>query len=80
MLNFSHINSSMIEHLFKLVWNRKRANALIIIELLAAFLVLVGVCATIIHYTRLYVQPLGYEYKDTWNILANRKNLSTREQ
>jgi putative ABC transport system permease protein len=72
----SQINVSMLQHLFKLVWNRKRANALIVAELLAAFLVLVGVCTTIIHFTKLYVQPLGYDYKDTWNILAYRKDLS----
>ena len=33
----------MIRHLLKLVWNRKRANALIILEIFISFLVLVAV-------------------------------------
>ena len=33
----------MIRHLFKLIWNRKRANVLIITEILLSFLVLAGV-------------------------------------
>lgn len=68
MFSFSHFS-----HLFKLVWNRKRSNSLIIIELSAAFLVLFFVCLAAIHFAKVYRQPLGYEYKDVWNILAYQK-------
>ena len=33
----------MIRHLFKLVWNRKRANALLVVEIFFSFLVVFAV-------------------------------------
>jgi putative ABC transport system permease protein len=68
MLSLSHLS-----HLFKLVWNRKRSNSLMIIELFAAFLVLFFVVLAAIHFATVYRQSLGYEYKDVWNILAYQK-------
>jgi putative ABC transport system permease protein len=56
----------MIAHLFKLIWNRKRANALILTELCAAFLVLAALAtagAYFLHNARL---PLGYSIDDVW--------------
>lgn len=72
------LNSATIQHLFKLVWNRKRSNTLIMIELFATFLVLAGVSTTIIHFSTVFVQPLGYEYKGVWNVLAYRKDDGTK--
>lgn len=66
-------NLSSISHLFKLVWNRKAANSLMMIELLAAFLVLFGVCLAIIFYGTMLRKPLGYEYKDVWTVNLYRK-------
>ena len=37
----------MIRHLTRLVWSRRRANALIAAEMLASFLVLLGVLSAI---------------------------------
>ena len=39
----------MIRHLFKLVWNRRSANGLILVELLCSFLVLCGVLASMVY-------------------------------
>lgn len=46
----------MIRHLFKMVWNRRRTNALIILEILFSFLVLFGVTTLGVYYLNLYQQ------------------------
>ena len=58
----------MVTHLFKLIWNRKRENALLIVELIAAFLVVFFIAATAAHTWTLYRQPLGFDYRDSWEM------------
>jgi len=40
----------MIGHYFKVVWNRKRANALILAEILVSFFVLCIVFSVVVYY------------------------------
>lgn len=54
----------MIRHLFLLVWNRKRENALIILELIAAFVVVFFICGNAAYQVKLYNEPLGFDYAD----------------
>jgi putative ABC transport system permease protein len=56
----------MIVHLWKLIWNRKRANALILTELLAAFLVLatLGIAGAYLYGN--YRTPIGIASADVW--------------
>jgi putative ABC transport system permease protein len=56
----------MIAHLVKLIWNRKRANALILTELLVAFLVLAGLGTAAGYYWSNYRRPLGYTVDRVW--------------
>lgn len=58
----------MIRHVFTLVWHRKRANLLVILEMAATFLVLFAVAGFGLHYYRLYRLPLGFEVDDTWTV------------
>ena len=58
----------MIRHLFKLVWNRKRTNALIILEIFFAFLVLFIVGTLGIFLWDNIHQPLGFSSKDVWTV------------
>jgi putative ABC transport system permease protein len=58
----------MIAHVWKLMWNRKRANALILAELLVAFLVLAGLGTSAAYYLRNYREPLGYSIEDVWAV------------
>jgi len=58
----------MIRHLLKLVWNRKRANALIMIEIFFSFLVLVGVLTTALNTVGRWGQPLGFDWHDVWQV------------
>lgn len=52
----------MIRHLFKLVWNRKRTNALIILEIFFSFLVLFVVGTLGLYLWDNVRRPLGFSY------------------
>ena len=60
----------MIRQLIKLIWNRRRSNAFIILEVLATFLVLSGVTTFGLHYWHRFRQPLGFSYENVWSIVA----------
>jgi putative ABC transport system permease protein len=53
----------MIRHLFKLVWNRRGANALIAVEMLVSFGVLLGVTTLAVNYANNLRQPVGFDYR-----------------
>lgn len=56
----------MIRHLLKLVWHRKRANALIMTEIFFSFLIVfVVVTLGISGYVR-WTSPLGFDWHDVW--------------
>lgn len=61
----------MIRHLFKLVWHRKRANALIVAEIFVSFLVVFAVVTGAVAIASVWRQPLGYEWKDVWTLSMN---------
>lgn len=54
----------MIKHLLKLVWNRKRANALIVLEILVSFLVVFGVLAAAATFGASWSRPVGFDSSD----------------
>ncbi|MHC2991336.1 hypothetical protein OB13_06965 [Pontibacter sp. HJ8] len=56
----------MIRHLFKLIWNRKKSNFLLITEIFICFLVLFGVLSLVVYNVRNYNKPLGFEYENVW--------------
>jgi putative ABC transport system permease protein len=58
----------MIRHLFKLVWNRKRSNALMIVEICISFLVVFVVATLGLFFLDNYRRPLGYEWKNVWSV------------
>jgi putative ABC transport system permease protein len=58
----------MIRHLCKLVWNRKRSNALMIVEICISFLVVFVVATLGLFFLDNYRRPLGYEWKPVWNV------------
>lgn len=60
----------MIKQLIKLIWNRRRSNAFIILEILATFLVLSGVTTFGLHWWHRVRQPLGFSYENVWSIIA----------
>lgn len=65
----------MIRHLIKLIWNKKKAHSLLIVEIWASFLVLFGLCTLIVFNARNYAEPLGFNYENVWAInLANNQD------
>jgi putative ABC transport system permease protein len=70
----------MIKHLLKLVWNRKRGNILITLEIFACFLVLFGTVAMIGYYADNYRQPLGFDYENVWSVGTSFSTLADLER
>ncbi|HEY2292611.1 MAG TPA: ABC transporter permease [Thermoanaerobaculia bacterium] len=58
----------MTRHLLKLVWNRKRSNALMIMEICVSFLVVFVVATMGLFLLDNYRIPLGFEWKEVWNV------------
>ncbi|AKD55722.1 ABC transporter permease [Spirosoma radiotolerans] len=58
----------MIPHLLKLIWNKKKAHALLIVEIWASFMVLFGLATLIVVNVRNYREPLGFTYENVWAI------------
>jgi putative ABC transport system permease protein len=56
----------MTRHLLKLVWNRKRSNALIAVEILLSFIVLTAVMTLVVFYVDNYGKPLGFDVENIW--------------
>lgn len=58
----------MIRHLFKLVWNRKRTNALLIVEIFFSFLVLFAVETLALYFWDNYRRPIGFSWDNVWAV------------
>jgi putative ABC transport system permease protein len=54
----------MIRQLVKLCWNRKGAQALVVVEVFFSFLVLFAVMTLAVYNLDNYRRPLGFDYKD----------------
>lgn len=64
----------MTKHLLKLVWNRKRINFLITVEIFFSFIVLFGVVLAAVYYVDNYRQPLGFNYENAWRVAVEMNN------
>ncbi len=64
----------MIRHWMRLIWNRKRANFLIMIEIFVSFLVLEGVMLVAAQYIYNYRHPLGFSIENVWMISLDPKS------
>ena len=58
----------MIRHLFTLIWNRRRANTLLITEIFLAFVVLFVVGSLLVYNVHNYRTPLGFSYTQVWRL------------
>lgn len=70
----------MIRHLFKLVWKRKRTNALIILEIFFSFLVVFVVATLGAFFWNNYRQPLGYSYQNVWRVTIGSEHVEGGRQ
>jgi putative ABC transport system permease protein len=70
----------MIRHLFKLVWNRKRPNALMILEICISFLVVFVVGTLGLFFYDNYQRPLGFSWRNVWEVqIGMGQSFSTPE-
>jgi putative ABC transport system permease protein len=58
----------MIKHLFKLIWNKKKQNFLLITEMFISFLVIFAVFTSLVYYYSNYKKPMGFTYDNVWVI------------
>jgi putative ABC transport system permease protein len=63
-----------LRHVITLIWNRKRANALLITELLLSFLVLFGLGSLVAVVGFAMSQPPGFAYENVWELRLNTNN------
>lgn len=59
----------MIRHLCKIVWNRKRANALTALQIFISFVLLFVTLSLALDKAGNYRRPLGYSYEDRWVVV-----------
>src|SRR6201996_5877638 len=56
----------MFKHLFKLIWNKKKQNFLLMSEMFVSFLVIFAVFTLMVYYYHNYKKPIGLDYKNLW--------------
>ena len=72
----------MIRHLLKMVWNRRRNNALLSVEIFFSFLVLFLVVVFGVYFADNYRQPLGFDYHNvlTVSLRTNESGVAPEER
>lgn len=58
----------MFKHLFKLIWNKKKQNFLLITEMFISFIVMFAVFTLIVNSWNNYRKPMGFDYDNVWVI------------
>lgn len=61
----------MFKHLFKLIWNKKKQNFLLMFEMLVSFMVTFAVFTLVVYFYQNYKQPMGFDYENVWVINYN---------
>jgi len=61
----------MFKHLFKLIWNKKKQNFLLMSEMLVSFLVIFAVFTLLVNYYNNYKKPMGLDYDNLWVVTYN---------
>lgn len=56
----------MIKHLFKLIWNKKKQNFLLTVEMFVSFIVMFAVFTLLVYYYNNYKQPMNFDYNNVW--------------
>jgi putative ABC transport system permease protein len=63
----------MTRHLLRLIWNRKRQNFLLTLEIFFSFIALFGVVLLAMQFVNNSRQPLGFTIDRVWSITVDRK-------
>jgi putative ABC transport system permease protein len=68
----------VIRHLLRLVWNRKRSNALLTLEIFFSFLVVFAVATAVSFAAMAYRRPLGFAWQDVLAVSADDQGSGAR--
>ncbi len=58
----------MFRHLFKLMWNKKKQNFLLMTEMFFSFLVMFAVFSLMVYEYQNYKKPMGFDYERVWTV------------
>jgi putative ABC transport system permease protein len=61
----------MFKHLFKMIWNKKKQNSLLIVEILLSFMVIFAVFSFALNSYNNYAKPMGFNYDHVWAVSYN---------
>jgi putative ABC transport system permease protein len=67
----------MTLHVLRLIWNRKRTNGLLMVEIFFAFLVLFAVTALGVYMGSNWLRPVGFSTDDLWIVSVDMKGVGT---
>ena len=56
----------MFKHIFTIIWNKKRSNFLLFLEIFIAFLILFAVFSFVVQQMRNYQTALGFDTENIW--------------
>ncbi len=56
----------MVQHLFKLIWKKRKSNFLIMLEIFVAFLILFAVSSLSVYFYKGYIKPAGINAENVW--------------
>ena len=62
----------MIKHILTLIWNKKKSNFLLFLEIFFSFMILFAVLSFIVSQVRVYNVPLGFDTKNVWMVNLER--------
>jgi len=65
----------MFKSALKLIWNRRRANRLVVVEIAAAFVITFVLTAIAVDLVTNYRRPLGFDYEDVVNVTVQTQEL-----
>lgn len=64
----------MIQHIFKIIWNERKANSWIILEYVLVFCILWFCCDYLYYIAKCYYEPLGFDIHNTYSIRMTEKS------
>lgn len=66
----------MIRHLFMIIWNKRKQNFLMMMEILVSFLVLFAVFSVIVFNLQNRNRPVGFDPENVWALTFQMNNLA----
>jgi putative ABC transport system permease protein len=64
----------MLRHLMRLVWNRRRAGMLLVLEIFFSFLATCAVATLGLYCWDNYRRPLGFDHHDVWSVAISSQS------